>query len=113
LSVHAVLQEANAWLMLDDPAACRRTLDRIDAARLETMAALVITVAAEAARYHALDASCARRAGRTTASVRANVEDHLRRVAVIVTGHPANRVEFLRTLFFAMTARDVEALLRS
>lgn len=113
LYFHASAQEAYALLMLGDLAASRRALDRIDGRRLEDMAEMVLTVAAEAARYGAVDALWMRRSGKTPPSgVKERVEGQLRKVAIIFSPHPSNRVEYLRTLFFALTARDVETMMR-
>lgn len=112
--LHAAIQEAFAWLMLGNPEACRQRLDRIDEGRLESMSRLVLTVAAETARYRALEAACSRRGGATPArDVSDRVQDHLRALAAIFSPHPQNRTEYLRSLYFALTARDVETMMRS
>jgi len=109
--IHAVIQESYCHLMRGDVRACQARLKILDTRFLEKMSQLVITVAAELARYYALDRLARCRAGEPEpAGIRGHVNDLLRRVSRIVKTDCTDRVSYLQTLFYAILARDLSAL---
>lgn len=111
VGLHAVLQSAYCYLRSGDLDSCERRLQDIDRDKLNRMAELIITMAAELARYTALDWACRRQAGRLGPSdARDQVTNLMTRVRLIVSPRGETRVSYLRNLFFAKLARDVEHL---
>lgn len=111
LGMRAGIQEAHCYLLSGNPERCRSLLETIDRGHMETLADLIITTAAELARFTALDYSCRRQSGKITLMEAQNrVRDLMTRVRLIVSPRAENRAGYLRNLFFAMLARDVESL---
>jgi len=113
LGVHSLVQEAYCHLMAGDLGTCRAALEAVDVGALKQLAELVITVAAELARYHAVDQLCRHREGAAPSpDTRARIADLMRRVAAIVSMRgEEDRTRYLRNLFFSVLARDVESML--
>lgn len=114
LSMHAAVQGAYCHLMTGDADGCRAKLQRANKDQMARLADLVVTVAAELARFHAVEASCRRRTtGVVPDGAEARVASLLERVSIISSRQPADRVEYLRTLFFVVLAHDVQSILQS
>jgi hypothetical protein len=112
--VHAAGQAAYCYLMLGELDECRRQLSVLDKGSMEEMAQLVITMAAEFARYQVVDELAKRReGGLPNLRIREHLEPLVRNVAKIVRPRSATRLDYLRTLFFAVLMRDLDAMLGS
>jgi hypothetical protein len=112
LGAHALIREAQCHLMLGDIKGCRARLDSVDVGNLKMLSELVITVAAELARYHAVDRLCRYWQGQDDApGPEIRIAQLMRQVGAIVSiSGEDSRTHYLRNLFFAVLARDVEAL---
>lgn len=111
LGIHAAIQEAHCYLRSGNPDKCGSQLEAIDKGHLETLAEMILTLAAELARITALDYSCRRQSGKITLMEAQNqARDLMARVRLVVSPRAENRAHYLRNLFFAVLARDVEFL---
>ncbi len=73
---------------------------------------MVITMAAEVARYHAVDRACRYwQGGDGTPGTDAQIAQLMRRAGAIVsTSGEDNRTHYLPNLFFSVLVRDIESL---
>jgi len=112
MGAHGLIQEAHCHFMLGDIETCRARLDSVDMSQLELLSDLVITVAAEVARYHSVARACRYWQGEdATPDTDEKIAQLLRRVGAIVSSSgEGNRTHYLRNLFFAVLIRDIEAL---
>lgn len=113
IGVHSLIQEAYCYLRLGDLDRCRVILDSVDLRQLESLAGLVITVAAELVRYHFVDHLYRHLKGDPIDhETGPRIERLMRDVAPIVsTSGEDSRTIYLRNLFFAVLWRDAESLL--
>jgi len=112
LWLHASIQEAYCALMADDAQRCCALLATIDEDRLDSLAGLVVTVGAEFARYVAVQSLSAGKRGATAHhAARKQIAELTEQVRVIVPREVTSREESLRTLFFAVLARDLQYML--
>jgi hypothetical protein len=109
---HASIQKALCHLMLDDAQECRVQLDTLSREKLERLSELVVTLAAEFARYLAVDHVCRKRLGKPVPDgIRGQLQDLLGKVAVIARQKWDTRTDYLRSLFFAVLLRDIDAIM--
>jgi hypothetical protein len=111
LGLHAVAQCAYCHLMAGASDRCREWLRRFPRTSADALSKSVVTIAAELARYLSVEQLCRRKCGqRASNSEQDRATGLVRVVSMIVSNSPSNRVEYLRNLFFAVLARDVESM---
>jgi hypothetical protein len=111
IGLHSIAQGAYCQLMAGNLDRCQSLLNRFPRKDAESLSAMVITAAAELARYIAVEELYSRKCGQPPSkSAQKSADELLKGVSIIVKKSPSNRVEYLRTLFFAVLARDLELI---
>jgi len=112
LFLHGAIQAGICDLMVGDEHKCRSQLETLPLQDMESQSELILTVAGELARYIAVDYACKRKCGEPGPENTQNlINDLLKEVGIIVCRQPKTRVDYLRTLYFMVLARDVESMM--
>lgn len=109
LQLHAVIQGAYCDLMVGNIDKCRARLQATTLYNMEKLGKIVITVAAEQARYITIDTMCRHRNKQQHAmDAKKQADCLLERVSLIASSCCKTRTEYLRSLFYSALARDLE-----
>ncbi len=110
VALHAAIQEAYCHLMAGDVQGCRERRDGIDVTSMERLSELVLTVAAELARYHAVDQLCWRRLSQVEPpDAHARIARLMEHVSLLAA-EGDDRRSYLRNLFLAMLRGQIDSL---
>ena len=111
ICLHAIAQCAYCHIMMGTSDQCKHWLDRFPRASAEALSETTITARAELLRYMAIEQFYARKRSQPVSDdTGVKMAELMKSVSIIVSSSPSNRVEYLRTLFYAVLARDVEAM---
>jgi len=107
IALHAAVQGAYCCLMMGQTSECLRQLEAVRRP-IEAQARIVITVTAILARHRVVSALCRHRLGDSAPEeMRKEIAELLKQVSILASKQPGDRVECLRTLFYAVLDRDV------
>ena len=113
LGIHAALQEAYCYLMSGNALQCMDLLKRIDGESLKQLSELILTVAAETARYHAIDYRCRLESGKPVAAdTLTTIRGQTQQVSILLS-YPQDRLCYLRNLFYSRLVLDLDSILKT
>jgi len=113
IGIHAAVQEAYCCLTSENALHCADLLKRIDGESLKQLSELILTVAAETARYHAVDYRCRLESGKAVAADTLTTIRGLTRQVSILLSYPQDRLCYLRNLFYSRLVQDMDSILKT